>query len=168
MKIPLEFLRSSAVITWRDLRYGICHHLVAPSAAIAMAQSVVRAELSPLPLIRELAQAQDSDPVLGAVSTLASQEAVVSEQATQDKWLYLALSWVFKNRDSFQDPLAIAQQVYEDFGYPAQVAPFVRYMPMQGADRGSKEANEMQLLKNWEVYLMQAGSRFQPGRGGKT
>lgn len=47
----------------------------------------------------------------------------------KEKWLYLILKWLYKNRSKYKDPLAIVEELYEEFEYPEDMKTFVRYMP---------------------------------------
>jgi hypothetical protein len=65
----------------------------------------------------------------------------------------LVLAWIYEHRGAFLDPLQTVEEVYADFGYPERIAGFVRYMPMDGPDLGSREANEQRLMERWKEYL---------------
>jgi hypothetical protein len=63
------------------------------------------------------------------------------------------LAWLYERRDELPDPLACVDEVYADFDYPPQIARLVRYMPMDGPDLGSREANERRMFERWREYL---------------
>lgn len=75
-------------------------------------------------------------------------------------------AWLFERRASVHDPLGMVEEVYSDFGYPPEIAAFVRYMPMVGPDLGNREQNEARLYDHWKSYLVEAGKRFacSPGK----
>ena len=53
-------------------------------------------------------------------------------------------------RSLFVDPLSIAELVYEDFGYPKQMAPFIRYMPAgPSVVARTRSENESEMLEAW-------------------
>jgi hypothetical protein len=71
----------------------------------------------------------------------------------REAWLDVVLAWLYDHRAELEDPLEMVEAVYADFGYPAQIASFVRCMPMQGPDLGSPAANEQRLFERWKRYL---------------
>jgi hypothetical protein len=85
-----------------------------------------------------------------------------SEDEIRDKWLYLVLAWLYEHRAEVPDPLQRVEEVYADFGYPEQLANFVRYLPMEGPGLGSREANERRLFERWKRYIDGAASKFSP------
>lgn len=78
------------------------------------------------------------------------------------KWLYLVLDWLYQHRADLADPLQTVEEVYADFGYPECLSSFVRYMPMQGPDLGSRAANEARLFERWKSYLDECAGRLVP------
>ena len=76
------------------------------------------------------------------------------------KWAFLILAWVYEHRDSFEDPLDLVEKLYADLDYPEQVAPFVRYMPTDEPDLGSRGQNEQRLFQKWAEYLQKEARYF--------
>lgn len=160
LKIPYEFISQRAKICWNDILFAIEHQLVTPELAIDKAKEISSNQENILKEESELASSPKDEPVVELVSRLASAEAHPTEEEISAKWLYLALAWLYNNRDSVADPLSIVEEIYADFDYPREIAPFIRYMPMVGPDLGSREKNEQRLYDYWKEYLDQAGKRW--------
>lgn len=160
MKIPLEFIRSRVDLTWSDILYGLVQQLISPTLAIQLAGEHRNAKHSVAGREDELADLQSFESVIDAVRELSSESPRVSDSVMRKKWMYLSFAWVFENQSSFHDPLAIAEELYEEFDHPKEIASFVRYMPMQGPDLGTKAKNEARLIRNWESYLDSAHKLF--------
>ena len=58
--------------------------------------------------------------------------------------------------------IVVRVEVYSDFGYPPRIAGFVRYMPAEQPDLGSRELNEQRLYENWKRYLDQTSPEYMP------
>jgi hypothetical protein len=159
LRIPYSFVRSRVRISWRDALFGLTNELLDPLAAIELAAEQVDERADPI-LVALAAGANDW--VLQRVERLAENESPRSDDEIRDKWLYLVLAWIYENRDRFPDPLQRVEEVYADFGYPEPLAKFVRYMPMEGPDLGSREANERRLFERWKQYLDEVGTMFTP------
>ena len=69
------------------------------------------------------------------------------------KFCDLLLTWVYENQNLYPDPLLVAEFIYEDFDAPTEVSEFIRYMPMQGCNLGSKELNEGRMMERWGAYV---------------
>lgn len=153
LKIPASFVSDRASMSWREVRFGLVNELLDPVAAIDLAvEQVARLKHAPSALI-DLAGADGNDPTQGLVDQLADCETERPEDEIRDKWLSLVLAWIYEHRDGYPDPLQTVEEVYADFGYPEQIAGFVRYMPMEEPDLGSREANERRLFERWRRYL---------------
>jgi hypothetical protein len=153
LRIPYRFVRDRTSMSWRDVRFGLVNELLDPQVPIELAVDQVGELTEPSAALIELAGASKNEPILEFVDQLANAEPPRSEDVTRDKWLYLVLAWIYEHRDVYADPLQRVEEIYADFGYPEQVAKFVRYMPMEGPDLGSREENERRLFERWKQYL---------------
>lgn len=164
--IPYNFVKNRTDLGWREIRFGLDHQLIAPKVAIERAVDILVAEKSPSRDEVELASLSENESVRDLVFRLAEGVPPRSDDELKDKWLYLVLAWVFQIRESIADPLVLLEEIYSDFEYPAEMASFVRYMPMQGPDLRNQEQNEARLFDNWKDYLNNARERFAPKRNG--
>ena len=83
---------------------------------------------------------------------------------TSQKWLYVILSWLWINRESFKDPLDEVESIYTNFDYSVEMDSFIRYMPPTvGYDPSlhSYTENINRLMKNWENYLQKGADIFK-------
>ena len=152
-KIPFSFVSRRVALSWQDVRFGLQEQLLDPGAAIELAvDQLANLDTAPVSLTK-LAGMARSDGLAEVVGELAAKEPVVPDNVIQEKWLYILLSWVYEHKNDVEDPLHLVEQIYADFGYPPQVAAFVRYMPMEGPDLGSREGNERRLIDRWKEYL---------------
>jgi hypothetical protein len=162
-KIPYGFAAERTALSWGDVRYALERQLVAPDTAIQRATDAL-SDSAASPDELALASSTAADPVLDIVRRLTETKGYRPEDS-EEKWLYILLAWLYENRDGFEDPLGLVEEVYAEFGYPRAIAPFVRYMPMVGPDLGSRERNELRLFSYWEKYLDDSNNRFRPSGG---
>jgi len=162
LRIPYRFLRNRTRMSWRDVRFGLVNELLEPQAPVELAVDQVSERAESSEALLQLAGAGKDEPTLELVEQLADHEPPRSEDEIRDKWLYLVLAWIYEHRDDYPDPLQLVEEVYADFGYPEQIAKFVRYMPMEGPDLGSREANERRLFERWKRYLAEVAPTYSP------
>lgn len=158
--IPYVFIRDRTRLSWCDIRFGLVNELIDPKAPVAFAIDQVGELEDPAAELIDLAGAGENEPTTDHVKHLADSESQCSEDEVRGKWLYLVLAWIYEHRHEYSDPLQRVEEVYADFGYPEQVASFVRYMPMVGPDLGSREANERRLFERWKQYLDEMGTIY--------
>jgi hypothetical protein len=158
LTVPYEFIRDRTLLNWREVHFGLVHELLDPAAVGALARD--QASKLPDTTLLEIFQAVSPSQRMQLVKRLADDEPQASEQRTRGKWLFLVLAWLYVERERQPDALQRVEEVFADFGYPAEVAPFVRYMPMAGPDLGSQAANEQRLLNRWKMYIDQVGPSF--------
>lgn len=159
LRIPYAFIRDRVQLSWREILFGLTEELLDPAAPSLLAADLVGGDTEDATLIElaGLSPKEDSQPYVQTLAGRATDEPVPDGHA---KWLYLVLAWIFLHRDEYADPLRAVEEVYADFGYPKQIANFVRYMPMEGPDLGSRKRNEARLYDRWQHYLQDAERRF--------
>lgn len=160
LSISLAFINDRVRLTWREILYGVDNELLAPGAAADFAGDRLARRDDPSAILVELAGARRDEPTRALVEQLASAEPPEASDEIQDKWLYLVLAWIFEHRASYPDPLQTVEEVYADFGYPPRIASFVRYMPADEPDLGSRERNERRLHEKWKRYLDEASAPY--------
>ncbi|HCU41239.1 MAG TPA: DUF2247 domain-containing protein [Acinetobacter nosocomialis] len=98
-------------------------------------------------------------PFLNELCSETNEDSMIRE-----KWLYILLSWLWINRESFEDPLDEVESIYTDFDYPAEIESFIKYIPpTDGYDPSlySYAENINRLMKNWEIYLQKGADIFK-------
>lgn len=70
-------------------------------------------------------------------------------------WLFLSLEWIHRHRRTYDDPLEAVATIFAAFDYPAEMAPFVYWMPVEpGVELGPRA-----IEAKWQEYL----ERHRPG-----
>ena len=163
-KMPYEFLRRRVALSWAEVHFCLQLRRLTPSNAIDHAVDWVVANDNASKREIELASCTGADwsRVPELVSILAAEEGSPEGEYDSAKWLYLALAWLFENRDSVSDPLIQVEMIYADFDYPPEITSLVYYMPCDEPDLGSRELNEARIYANWENYLQAEAKRFSP------
>jgi hypothetical protein len=162
LRIPHHFIQGRVPMTWRDVLFGLEQELLEPNAPVDFALEQLAREKEPVPELVELAGMDKQGQSRSLVESLARRDQDEATEEARRKWLYLVLAWILEHRDEFPDPLRAVEEVYADFGYPAEIASFVRYMPSNAPDLGSREQNEARLFARWLAYLEERRAAFAP------
>lgn len=157
--IPYDFVRKRTWLSWRSVLFGLENELLDPHAPKQLALDQIDTVEEPSSALIALA-CSHNEPVRHLIEELSAVEPPVPYAAIREQWLYLVLAWIYEHRNRIADPLQRVEEVHADFGYPEQIAKFIRYMPMDGPDLGSRQANEARLFARWKEYLDEASLRF--------
>lgn len=156
-RIPLLFIIEITRLSWGEIAWGYHNHYIGWSDVVDFAcDRLVEDEEESI--VIELAGLSkfDASEAGQLVDKLAAKEIDGDVKAVKAKWLYLSLAWLYKNRASSPDPLEAVEELYSDFDYPEDVAPFVRYMPVSdGYDPSAHSAaeNYSRLVSKWQFHL---------------
>jgi hypothetical protein len=161
LQISPEFIQNRTHLTWRQFLFGMENDLISPEAAAEFAVQQLGKESDSSSTLVELAILSEGESSSHLVQRLAAAEPDEDIGEIQKKWLYLVLAWIFDHKNVYSDPLGAVEIVYADFGYPKEIASFVRYMPMLDADLGSKKANEERLYDKWKSFIDEASAEYR-------
>ena len=102
--IPADFINQKVNLSWCDIKWGYENNLITSELPIKKAENIVlteiytKAELELSFLIPN--QSNDIFPYLNELCSETNEDSTIRE-----KWLYILLSWLWLNRESFEDPL---------------------------------------------------------------
>ena len=127
----------------------------AARALVGVASEVDDLALGPqaegLTLAEQARAATEADAL---VDRLSAEEQLPAEP---DYWRRRALNWLYDHRDDVIDPLGVVEELYAHFGYPEDMASFVRYMPpVDWTPQPGRPAENL-------AHLMRAWARFNAG-----
>lgn len=159
--IPYSFLKPRARLNWREVLFGLDQQLLDPGAPVDIGVDRVMEEDEPSPELVDLASMNRGEEARPLVAALSDREADQTVETIRSKWLYLVLAWIFEQREQLRDALQTVEEVYADFGYPEEVAGFVRYMPSADQELG-RQQSEARLLQRWQTYLESESKKYRP------
>lgn len=156
--IPFSFVRDRLGLTWADVAWGSQRGWLDAAGVVEYAVAQLAGDDDASPALVELAGLTRSEfakmPFL--LEKVVGEAGPETNPDSESKWLYLVLAWIYDRRAELSDPLGVVEQLYADFGYPAELRGFVRYMPPE--DHYEPKAhthaeNIARLFSKWEEYL---------------
>ncbi len=156
--IPFAFARDRLELTWPEVAWGFRSGWFGAAGVVEYAVSRLAEDTDASPAAVELAAITDSGfaEVSSLIERVVTGAKADDPSVTERKWLYLILAWVYEHRADLDDPLGVVEQLYADFGYPAELRGFVRYMPSEGGyepQAHTQAENVDRLLRKWNEYL---------------
>ncbi|ENU47968.1 DUF2247 family protein [Acinetobacter nosocomialis] len=161
--IPADFINEKVTLSWCDIKWGYENNLITCELPIKKAENIVLTEIyTKAELELSFLIPSESDDIVPFLNELCSETN--EDSMIREKWLYILLSWLWINRESFEDPLDEVESIYTDFDYPAEIESFIKYIPP--TDRYdpslySYAENINRLMKNWEIYLQKGADIFK-------
>src|SRR5438093_763331 len=156
--VPVEyFLRHLKRPSWSDVDMGLRNGwLNAPAALEIAIQRIADNPNAPhTEVMLAATEPAETAEIAEQVEKLAKAESENDRKRSKQRWLYLILAWLYENRGSVEEPLAEVEEIYSDFGYPSEVAPFVRYMSSRDyrPQDHTHEENLNRLMRLWGDYV---------------
>lgn len=154
--IPAWFILERCVPTPAQLAYGVCNGWLSSEGAVQIAAAKMDRCARVTRTEQELARTSPGDSKL--VHHLMAELQVSSEplESRARLWLFLALDWLYNNRDKFEDPWEVIEMIYADFDYPSEIDVLVRWMPHVGPEPPGMVTME----KRWQHYLLTSRQHF--------
>jgi hypothetical protein len=158
INIPTDFVLVRTRLTWVEAQYGFDRGWLNASSMIGLALAALEEKTENDPAEVRLAGLRDYEEwaVRELVEKLAKRAGASSIEAVKKKWLCLILSWVYENREDFDDPFAIIDEIYSDFDYPEEIKGFVSYMPdgePSSTPPYKAETGKERMLRLWKEYV---------------
>jgi hypothetical protein len=152
--MSIDFLkRLQTMPSWAEMEYAFLHRLVPIKTVIDYAKTMIAADDAKNPEVVFIASAPTDESIAESVHRLAKVDFDSCQDKIQLFWANAVLAWVYEHRSSCDDLLSVVEEIYADFGYPSELAQFVRYMPSNAPDLGSREANEYRMIASMGRYV---------------
>jgi hypothetical protein len=151
--MTIEFLkRLHSLPSWAEMAYAFDNHLIPVKTVIDYANERISTEEASSNDELSVAMASLDDSIAEFVHRLSNGDRGPTEHSSRLLWADILLAWAYENRTNFDDFLGVVEDIYTDFDYPKGLAPFVRYMPNEAPNLGSREANEARLVDSISDY----------------
>lgn len=148
-RLPATFVAERVFLRPSEIACGYERGWLDPAAVVAVAERALGEGRELTPEVEALALLLGDE--LDRVSELVGEIPRHDGAEPQRVWLYLILEWLYRHRAEFSDPLEVIEMLYADFGYPAEIEGFVRYMPPPEGEPVGPAAIE----QRWREYLTQ-------------
>jgi hypothetical protein len=166
--IPYSFIRERVLLSWRDALWGYERQLIGWSDVVDIAGDRLLLDSdNPLEIELSCLEKSEAQQVGELLHVLANNEPDEAGSASDKKWLFLVLAWLFENKGDVPDPLSEVESIYADFDYPPEIEGFVSYMPVTDGYDPSKHSideNKARLFSKWEQYLSEARQEVGIGK----
>ncbi|WP_062987687.1 DUF2247 family protein [Nocardia anaemiae] len=149
-KIPADFVASWAYLTPGELRYGYQNDWLTSEDVVQLTLTSVVPSSTKMDVVSDISLLLSDE--LYRLPELMDKLADHNDEV----WIYLTLAWVHENQSKFDEPLQTVELLYADFGYPDDVAAFVRFMPPPTGGLPGM----LGIKQRWQQYLVDKRAHF--------
>ncbi|QAY85587.1 DUF2247 family protein [Pseudomonas arsenicoxydans] len=142
-------------LSWKELFFGLENGYIDEKALSGYVCDALTSTSPPEAIELALLEPQENHLAKSLLKLLNEKYSSTESDPTKP-WIFLLLSFLFENKENYDDPLGMVEQLYADFDYPEEIAPLVRYMPLPEGVEGCEEL----LLQNWRMALSNYKSMF--------
>ncbi|HAV4998350.1 TPA: DUF2247 family protein, partial [Acinetobacter nosocomialis] len=100
--VPADFINEKVTLSWCDIKWGYENNLITCELPIKKAENIVLTEIyTKAELELSFLIPSESDDIVPFLNELCSETK--EDSMIREKWLYILLSWLWINRESFED-----------------------------------------------------------------
>ena len=145
LQVPSKFLaRLREPVDWPELRYAYDNHLVDEQAVIDHACRLFSKSGYGDSDVLAIAFSRTIDDLKPLLDRVAGPPGNTNGHVV--KWALILAAFI--SETDVGDKLEAVEDVYSSLDYPEELAQFIRYMPINGPDLGSQNANETRMLES--------------------
>ena len=163
--IPFDFIDENFQLSWCDVKWGYENNFITSEVPIKKAEkNVLTGSYTNSELELSFVIPGESNYVAPFLKELCTEFDQENNSTTKQKWLLIILTWLWNNRNNFEDPLSEVEIIYADFDYPSEIEGFIKYMPpSDGYDPStqSEMENINHLMGKWKNYLEKGSIVFK-------
>ncbi|MGF6907857.1 DUF2247 family protein [Fusobacterium sp. PH5-44] len=151
LKIPYDYMHDLIELSWSDIEFFIEEGYLADEGAILHSYKVLENDENAVynDDIISLSLLIKKQAIYPFFDRLLKKDTSKNKSLVMEKALFIILSWLYENKDKYDDPLGMVEVIYEDFDFSNKVEGFVRYMPAKNL----RKAGEKQMYIDWKKYL---------------
>lgn len=163
--VPYSYAMKLVDLNWNDVLFALEQGYFSCEEAVEHAKNETNKNRDAFYGVFDLAGLTPSiknfeDVVHEYVIEFSNRVPKKEKRDSQDKIMYVLLSWVFEHKDEHEDPLLVIETIYEDFYSPYEISEFTRKIP-DAENESVTFDQEMEIFyDNWSKYLREQKVRF--------
>ncbi|HEY1849947.1 MAG TPA: DUF2247 family protein [Candidatus Binataceae bacterium] len=145
-KLTKEFVAQQIKVDWDDLAWALSHHWLNVKVISELADGIA-AKDEELRTSFAMAGMDGDEIAMRASIDHQVQKFVVSDDLVRERWMLIALAWLYQHRDIFDNPWAAVEELWEAFDHPSSINCLISWMPVPPGGEAGEEA----MLKRWQT-----------------
>lgn len=150
LKLSYAYIYNLIQLSWNDIKFFIEQKYLSDEGAILHSYKVIEnSEDLPDDDVISLSLLIKRQTIYPLIDRLSKKDTLKDKSLVKEKALFIILSWLYENKNKYDDPLQMVEVIYADFDYSTKIEKFIKYMPSKDRNKSGIE----QLYFNWKEYL---------------
>lgn len=162
--IPYEYAMNLVDLNWNDILYAIEQGYFSAKDAVECAKT----EISRGNVFHEVYDLAGLNPSIKDFDELVHEYVIDFSHRvpkkkkidSEEKIMYVLLSWGFDHRDEYEDPLCFVEKIFENFDSPVAISEFTVNLPDNDDDSITIDQEMDIFYENWSNYLLGQKLKF--------
>lgn len=146
-KLTKTFVVEKLRVGWKDLGWAATNHWLDTKSLGELADGLAEGD-EDLRVAIAIAALDNDEAVLNAILERQARSDETPEATVRERWMRLAVGWLYEHRKSFDDPWAVLEEIWEAFGHAESLNELIRWMPTPPGGR----PGEAGMLERWRTY----------------
>jgi hypothetical protein len=146
-KLTKAFVAERLRVSWKDLAWAATNHWLDVKSLTELADDLAEGDED----LRVAIATADVDSDEAALRTILDREATGDETpdaTVREQWMRLAVAWLYQHRESFDDPWAVLEEIWEAFDHAESLNGLIRWMPTPSGEKPGEDG----MMERWRTY----------------
>lgn len=140
------FVAARLRVNWKDLVWAASNHWLDARSLADLADKLAGDDDDVRVAIADALH--DDEAALEAVFDHQAPRDATSAETVRERWMHLAVAWLYQHRELFDDPWVILEEIWEAFGHAESLNGLIRWMPVPRGEQPGQEA----MQDRWRAY----------------
>ncbi len=149
-KLTKEFVAQRMRVGWKDLAWAASNHWLDTKALGELADGLVKEPADDLRAELAIAAGDGDAAALKALIDQQARGEMITDERVRDRWMRIAVAWLYQHREVFDDPWAVIEEIWEAFDHAPALNGLIRWMP---APADGKKPGMESMLERWQEFV---------------
>ena len=145
-KLTKEFVEQQIRVDWDDLAWAQSNHWLDLKTISELADRIA-AKDNELRTSFAIAGMDGDEIAVRSLIDSQAHKSVISNALVRERWMLIALAWLYQHRDTFDDPWTAIEELWVAFEHPSLLNSLIKWMPVSPGGEIGEEA----MFRRWET-----------------
>ncbi|MGD0042458.1 MAG: DUF2247 family protein [Isosphaeraceae bacterium] len=146
-KLTKTFVVEKVRVGWKDLAWAAANHWLDTKSLVELTDGLAEGD-EQLRVAIAIAALDQNETVLHAIIDRQAVSDETPDATVRERWMRLAVAWLYEHRESVDDPWAVLEGIWEAFGHAESLNGLIRWMPTPLGGEPGEEG----MVERWRTY----------------
>ena len=147
-KLTKTFVVEKLRVGWKDLAWTAANHWLDSKSLVELTDGLAEGD-EELRVAIAIAALDQNETALNAIIDRQAVSDETPDVTVRERWMRLAVAWLYEHRELFDDPWAVIEEIWEAFGHAELLNGLIRWMPTPMGGQPGEEG----MLERWRTYV---------------